>query len=561
MFLSCYGSSSTAMSSAFLQLRKTSTSSQSKTEEDGNVRRIITDMEHTLMFIPSQVNAREKDHIDDIPTRDETLIARPYQVEYIPMKPAKTSHSKPVVLPSVKFSEQSFSRQFKHRLPPSHEQQRGPTVLQSSAHTQLVSEETTSGTQTVQRELEVKCARLECELKQIELTCDQLRKERDALNEKIEGEKEELEVLAKKEKDYLVTINCLSSNLENMKKKADEQGKAVSELLASNAQLKEENKELLPLHDAKAVLSRHLKERSKEEENIHAQLQIMKLEREKFEILLVSKDKEVEKLKQELMDIQAFTSEQLLNLKSFAAVHKTANEIDKGDLDIEKRSIISDDTEPDPLSTEIALSLEKAQRGREMEKQPVCSSPTSTITSSVGIYPAWQNISRISLSHKDDVNKFSSREMFVLPPTRNNNNNMNESENDSGIEGNRSFSFIKPRSPEFKSFLVDSLSENVATESRSESSTIEPKTHEELKNKLRSLFERLKRQTKMGIGVSLPSPPRHCSEISEPSGMSQWSEVSDVVSTSSVNLNKEKFGLSTSDTSFESKFETNKLKH
>lgn len=152
-------------------------------EEDGNVRRIITDMEHTLMLIPSQVNAREKDHIDDIPTRDETLIARPYQVEYIPMKPAKTSHSKPVVLPSVKFSEQSFSRQFKHRLPPSHEQQRGPTVLQSSAHTQLVSEETTSGTQTLQRELEVKCARLECELKQIELTCDKLRKERDALNE------------------------------------------------------------------------------------------------------------------------------------------------------------------------------------------------------------------------------------------------------------------------------------------------------------------------------------------------------------------------------------------
>jgi hypothetical protein len=54
------------------------------------------------------------------------------------------------------------------------------------------------------------------------------------------------------------------------------------------------------LHDAKAVPARRLKESNKEEENIHAQLQIMKLECEKFEILLVSKDKELETLKQEL---------------------------------------------------------------------------------------------------------------------------------------------------------------------------------------------------------------------------------------------------------------------
>jgi hypothetical protein len=45
-----------------------------------------------------------------------------------------------------------------------------------------------------------------------------------------------------KEKDYLTTISCLRSNLENMKKKVEEQAIVVAELAASNARLAEENK-------------------------------------------------------------------------------------------------------------------------------------------------------------------------------------------------------------------------------------------------------------------------------------------------------------------------------
>lgn len=59
---------------------------------------------------------------------------------------------------------------------------------------------------------------------------------------KVKREKEELEVMAKKEKDYLITISCLHSNLENMTKMADERARAVTELGVINAQLKEENK-------------------------------------------------------------------------------------------------------------------------------------------------------------------------------------------------------------------------------------------------------------------------------------------------------------------------------
>jgi hypothetical protein len=57
---------------------------------------------------------------------------------------------------------------------------------------------------------------------------------------------------------------------------------------------------LLPLNDGAVVGTKLLKASSKEEGNLQAQLQIMKLEYNKFEILLASKDKELEKLKQKL---------------------------------------------------------------------------------------------------------------------------------------------------------------------------------------------------------------------------------------------------------------------
>jgi len=51
-----------------------------------------------------------------------------------------------------------------------------------------------------------------------------------------------IEEVHNKEKDYLTAISCLRSNLENMKKKVEEQVKVVAELAASNARLTEENK-------------------------------------------------------------------------------------------------------------------------------------------------------------------------------------------------------------------------------------------------------------------------------------------------------------------------------
>jgi hypothetical protein len=57
---------------------------------------------------------------------------------------------------------------------------------------------------------------------------------------------------------------------------------------------------LLQFNDAEAIGTKLLTESSEEERKLQAQLQIMKLECNKFEILLASKDTELEKLKQEL---------------------------------------------------------------------------------------------------------------------------------------------------------------------------------------------------------------------------------------------------------------------
>lgn len=231
-----------------------------------------------------------------------------------------------------------------------------------------------------------------------------------------------------------------------------------------------------------------------------------------------------------------------------------ANQSSKG-----KQSPFNKESKLHSLATEIPLLLKRTE-GREIEKQPVCSSPTSSVPSSLGVYPSWQKISRISSSSLKDVNKLSSKEVLELPLAERNNNK--DSQDSSDLEANKSFSFTELKSPEFKSFLVTSLSENITLESRSEVTTVEPKTCEELKDKLRDLFEKIKEQARRGTGIFLPSPPRHYSEISEPGGMSQWSEVSDVesvqnshcFSSSSAELNKGKFDFSTTDLSSEIKF-------
>jgi hypothetical protein len=238
-------------------------------------------------------------------------------------------------------------------------------------------------------------------------------------------------------------------------------------------------------------------------------------------------------------------------------MHKAAHQTDS-----RQRSLFNNKPELDFLATEVSVCLRKPQtgEGEETKKQPIFSSPTSSGLSFVGICPSWKNISRISASDTD-VNKLSSKEVFELSQTVN--NNIKDSRHNSDLEGNRSFSLIKPGSPDFKSFHAALLSEDVTAEARRESSITEPKTCQELKDELRNMFDEIKKQARMGTDVSLPSPPRQYSEISEPGGMAQWSEISDAesiqnslcFSSSSAEVNNGKFDPGNSDISFENKFE------
>ena len=255
-------------------------------------------------------------------------------------------------------------------------------------------------------------------------------------------------------------------------------------------------------------------------------------------------------------DIEGFASEQKMNLKSFSTIQKAAHQTDS-----RKQSLFNNKPKLDFLATEVSQCLRKPQsgEGEGTSKQPVFSSPTSSVASFVDICSSWKNISRIAASDTD-VNKLSSKEVFELSQTGN--NNIKDGRHNSDLESNRSFSLINLGSPEFKSFCAAS-SEDVTAEARHESSITELKTCKELKDELRNKFDEIKKQARMVSGVSLPNPLPQYSEVSEPSGMHQWSEISDAesiqnslsFSSSSAEANNGKFDLGNIDLSFENKFE------
>jgi hypothetical protein len=145
-------------------------------EKDDSVQRIIKGMEDAVMQISSEMNSDEVTQNSDIPTRDETATTKkPYQIGFVPMKSAETSHTKPVTIPGMRFVERSSLRQFEHCFPPLLGQYTKLADLQSFKPIQPA-KEITSDIQTAQTQLELKCARLKLE-------CDQLREERVSLNE------------------------------------------------------------------------------------------------------------------------------------------------------------------------------------------------------------------------------------------------------------------------------------------------------------------------------------------------------------------------------------------
>ncbi|XP_069686374.1 uncharacterized protein [Periplaneta americana] len=535
-----------------------------KCEEESSLHRIISDMEQALIRIPSDINTHKvKENNFEAPTRDETSKTRN---GFVPLKTAEASLTKLPYAPRSKLVEQRHITEADNLL--SHHLNEPTSRNSAKVTVEAVTPPVkdiglVSKLQVEQKEIELKYVTLERNYKQLELALAQQKIETNSLNGKVTSQMKELELLNVKEKDYLTTISYLKTNLEMMTKKVEEQAKSVAELTASNAQLKEENKTLLPIRDAHATLSKRLKETSQEEGKTHAEAQMLKLEREKFEIVMASRNKEIDKLKKELRDIQAFASEQMLNLKSLSSKYR--NVIEKGhrsNHDQEKQSHSKTDSDPESQPAEVTVFFEKTQTGGgprpergvgEAEIQPVCSSPTS---SSLEVYPSWQKISRIS-SNKD-TSKHSWSDVIVLSPTE---KSKLKEKNSSDSEHNKTLSLVRVSSPNFKSFIMDSLSENGLVETSSESSTTEPKSCQELKDELKGVFDKIKKQARMGIGLTLPSPPQKYTEISEPGGMSQWSEISDdsvansvFLSASNVDMNRAKLDFSASDVSTKKKF-------
>jgi hypothetical protein len=113
---------------------------------DESVKRIIRGKGDAGSQFSLEKICGEVKQISDIPTRDVIATTKPYQSGFVPIKSVETSYTKPVAIPAVRFKPVDRAK------------------------------EVTSDTQTAQTQLQLKCARLELE-------CDQLRKDRDSLNE------------------------------------------------------------------------------------------------------------------------------------------------------------------------------------------------------------------------------------------------------------------------------------------------------------------------------------------------------------------------------------------
>ena len=220
-------------------------------------------------------------------------------------------------------------------------------------------------------------------------------------------------------------------------------------------------------------------------------------------------------------DIQSFVSKQFLNIKSYVYSNNGAKALDESFGPGKQPSALIDSDLESLGSFDKLLKNE----GRRNEKI-ICSSPTSSIPSSSGVNSSWEKISRISSSSKKSVKRSSPKVLVLSPPKT----SVKESDNEVVLGENcNSFPSTKPENKEFKSFLIESLSETDNSPSY-EVNLTDTKSCQDLKNQLQDFFDKMKRETRRGLEVSLPSPPNHFSDMSEPGGMSQCSEVSDVES-------------------------------
>nr|CAD7586136.1 unnamed protein product [Timema genevievae] len=490
---------------------------------DEHLQRIINDMEHTLRRIPTELRSISQSDLDSlVPTRDKATNEGSEKPSRTTIPARHSPHTKPL-------------------------EQHNLSLRKTNSKIAL----------TLQKHLEETCSKMEETSRQMEETCNQLRNDKEKLHEELEHKAKIIGSLKSNEEHYLKTIGNLRADLEQLNNKVSEQTKILTNLSTLSFQLTNENKVIPSLREAQAKLNIRLEEAFRENERLRTQLQMMKLEREKFHILLTSKDNELEKFKLEVKGIQELVADQLTNMKNFVNHEKARDHLDN------IIRVVSSHTQSLGFDTELESMVSDVSHepsgGGEGRRGPHCSSPTSSMSSSLGIYPSWQVISRISSATNQEIDTKSTSDIVLLGC---NSRSLDRSKDfTSDVNFDEAHLLESSTPPAFASLQIYTILENNCentpsrasfkleevtsaklvdiTQTHKSSDVAKVKSSDKVKPdlspgkednsetvRLHKWFEEIKSLKWWNKDVELPDPPRPFDDVTEPDVNSQISEMS-----------------------------------
>lgn len=116
----------------------------------------------------------------------------------------------------------------------------------------------------------------------------------------------DIESCIKREQECLNTITILKQDLEHSNQKVNEYTDHAKKLYNMAKRLEEENEVIASLKEANKGLNNRLRSYFAEINDLKTELELLRLEKKKFEILMREKDNEIELLKKDMAYVFTF---------------------------------------------------------------------------------------------------------------------------------------------------------------------------------------------------------------------------------------------------------------
>ncbi|XP_034244596.1 uncharacterized protein LOC117647123 [Thrips palmi] len=353
--------------------------------------------------------------------------------------------------------------------------------------------------ESLQAQLESGCKQLEETCRQMEETCETLRQQKNQLMDDLNHKTQQLETVINKNQQLTIYAADIRQEMLRVQQAAEmaqqEHIKTKQKLLAQINEMKESN----------FRMNQRLEETLQENERSNTELQLCRLERDKMLILMSNKDLEVAKLKKEIVDVNTLVTEQLANIRNLTGRKGSSDDLGKM-MQAVSRLYDTVDGANGALKQQCEQEAFKKHigDGEGSRSRPICSSPTSSVNSS--LYSSWQMMSDITTDHNHPEEKVKSGERMVNFP----------------IETVS----LKGKDSGFNTATPVYNQETTSKASETDSTTKKENSAKELKAGLQDMFHLMKKQTSEAINITLPSPPKGFDKVPETLGLSQWTELS-----------------------------------